>query len=56
MVNVLGFDRRTTKNCKEYKLFRVTEPDLKETVLIEQVQLPGECDEPEDEEFIKDDD
>ena len=56
MVNVLGFDKRTTKNCKEYKLFRVTEPDLKETVLIEQVQLPGECDEPEDEEFIKDDD
>lgn len=56
MVNVLGFDRRTTKNCKEYKLFRVTEPDLKETVLIEQVQLPGECDEQENEEFIKDDD
>ena len=55
MVNVLNFTRRTAQNAKEYKLYRVTEPDLMETVLIEQIRLPGECDEPNDE-FIRDDD
>lgn len=55
MVNSLGFTRRTAQKGKEYKLYRVTEPDLMEEVLIEQVKLPGECDEP-NEEFIKSDD
>lgn len=55
MWNIYGFDRKKAAEGMVYKLFGVLDDNLKETVLIDQVQLPGECDEP-DSGFIKDDD
>lgn len=55
MWDKLSFDRKRAVSGKVYKVFGVTEPDLKEHILIDGV-VGGEEDEKEVETFIKEDD
>ena len=56
MWNKLGFERKRSPTGQTYRVFGVTEPDLKEHVLIDAIPGVGEEDEKEPESFIKDDD
>lgn len=51
-----GFVRKRSSDGMSYKVYGVTEPDLKEHILIGNVSVGGEEDEKEPESFIKDDD
>lgn len=56
MWDKFSFDRKRAATGKVYKIFGVTEPDLREHVLIDGIAPGGEEDEKEPDTFIKDDD